>query len=337
MAAVRVHGRGLVRTDAVPVPAPGPNDVLVRVAACGLCGSDITYIAAGGVAFEAEEPFGLGHELSGTVLAVGDQGRDIQPGMRVVVNPMGDGNAIGNGAPDGGFAPYLLIPNATLGSSILPIPDSMSFERAALAEPLSVALHAVRRSGATTASKVAIFGAGPIGLGILMFLKRQGVTDIAVVDRSPSRLERARALGAAHLVDASGGDPAAALGDAHGRGELFGWPTVGTDLYFEASGAAPVLPAIVGMAPFHARVVVVAVHKEPVAINWQMALGKEMTFTTSMAYPDEFPAVLSALADPAFETEPFVSHRFSLDRFDEALTTARDPMQSAKVLIDCTA
>jgi len=335
MKMARVHGRGEVRLDEMPMPEAGPRDVLVRVALCGVCGSDLGYIAGGGVSGPAAGPFGIGHELAGTIEAVGDAVEGLAPGMRVVVNPMGDGNAIGNGAPDGAFAPYLLVPNATRGGSIHPIPDPLSFERAALAEPLSVALHAVRRGGARPGDKAAIFGAGPIGLGILMFLRRAGVADVAVIDRSAGRLDRARRLGAAAVIDANQEDVAKALGRLHGKAELFGWPVVQTGLFFEVSGAPPVLPAIVGMAPFHARVVVVAVHQQPVAIDWRMALGKEMTLTTSMAYPDEFPDVIAALADPDFDTAPLVSHEFPLDRFDDALAAARDREGSAKVLVRC--
>lgn len=337
MRMVRVHGPGAVALDSVPAPEIGEKDVLVQVARCGLCGSDLGYIAAGGVAAPAREPFGLGHELSGTVVATGAAVRGIPVGMRVIVNPMGDGNMIGNGAPDGGFAPLLRVPNATLGASIHAMPESLGWEAAALAEPLAVSLHAVRRSGAGPEDRVAVFGAGPIGLGIVFFLRRAGVRHVAAIDRSPARLERARRLGAEVIVEAGREDAAERLGKAYGRADLFGWPTVGANLFFEVSGAAPVLPAIVAMAPFHARVVVVAVHHEPVPIPWQMALGKEMSFTTSMAYPDEFPEVIAALSEPGFDADALISHRFPLERFEEALAAARDPAASAKVMVACDA
>jgi threonine dehydrogenase-like Zn-dependent dehydrogenase len=119
------------------------------------------------------EPIGLGHELSGTIAAVGQDVRGLAAGMRVIVNPMGGGNAIGNGSPEGAFAPLLLVRNAVAGDGIHPIPDSLPFETAALAEPLSVSLHAVHRSGVVPGSKVAVFGAGSIGLGIVLFLARR--------------------------------------------------------------------------------------------------------------------------------------------------------------------
>lgn len=335
MRMVRVHGRRAVSLDDVAAPEPGPRDVVVRVARCGLCGSDLGYIEAGGVAAPATEPFGLGHELSGTVEAVGADVVGIAPGARVVVNPMGDGNMIGAGAAEGAFAPLLLVRDATVGGSLHPIPDTMSWEAAALAEPLAVALHAVRRAAAVPGDRVAVYGAGPIGLGIIFFLRRAGIEDIVAIDVSSGRLERARRLGAATVVRAGADDVTAALGEAHGRTELFGWPAVGTNLFFEVSGAPTVLPSIVEMAAFHARVVMVAVNHAPIAIDWKMALGREMTFITSMAYPDEFPEVLAAIAAPGFDSDAFISHRFPLDRFDEALAAARDREQSAKVMIAC--
>jgi threonine dehydrogenase-like Zn-dependent dehydrogenase len=252
--------------------------------------------------------------------------------MRVIVNPMGGGNAIGNGAPEGAFAPRLLVRNAVLGDGIHRIPDSLSFEKAALAEPLSVSLHAVNRAGVKPGSRVAVFGAGSIGLGIVLFLARQGVEDIAVVDVSAQRLDRARSLGARLTVDAARDDVAAQLGDLHGRSELFGWPVVRTDTFFEVSGAAGVIPSIIGMAPFHASLVVVAVHHEPVPVNFLMALAKEMTITTSMAYPDEFPEVLATLASGT-DVAPMISHRFALEDYAQAFAVAKDRDSSAKVLI----
>ncbi|MGF7147095.1 threonine dehydrogenase-like Zn-dependent dehydrogenase [Sphingomonas zeicaulis] len=337
MRMVRVHGPGAVSLDDVAIPRCGPTDVLVRVARCGLCGSDLGYIETGGVAAPATEPFGIGHELAGTIEAVGSAVQGIATGTRVIVNPMGDGNGIGAGVPEGAFAPLLRVANATTGGSIHPIPDHVGWDAAALAEPLAVALHAVRRGGATRGDKVAVYGAGPIGLGIIFFLKRMGVGHVAAVDLSAGRLERAARLGADLCVDASRDDIAGALGDAHGRADLFGWPTVGTNLFYEAAGGPAVLPGIVGLAPFHARVVMVAVHHAPLAIDWKMALGKEMSFITSMAYPDEFPEVIAALSEPGFDADAFISHRVPLSRFGDALAAARDRAGSAKIMVTCDA
>lgn len=332
MKAIRVHGPGDLRIDDIARVEPGDRDVVVSVKVCGICGSDAAYVAMGGVAAPAAEPFGIGHELAGVVEAVGAEVTGISPGMRVVVNPMGDGNAIGNGMPEGAFAPSLLVRGATLGGSILPIADDLPFDRAALAEPLSVALHAVRRAAPQPGSKVAVFGAGPIGLGIIFFLRRAGVEDVVAIDLSEERLKRAAALGARATINPAREDVRERLGALHGTGELFGWPVIGTDLFFEVSGAPGIIPLAIELAPFQARLVVVAVHKDPVPVNFQQALGKEMTILTAMAYPDEFPEVLDILHGDA-DLSPLVSHRFDFADFMEAFETARAADRSAKVLV----
>jgi 2-desacetyl-2-hydroxyethyl bacteriochlorophyllide A dehydrogenase len=332
MKAVRLHGPGDLRLDEIEEPVPGPADVVVQVAACGICGSDLSYLRTGGVSAPVVDPIGLGHELAGTIASVGDNVRELAPGMRVTVNPMGGGNAIGNGSREGAFAPRLLVRNAAVGDGIHPIPDSLSFEKAALAEPLSVSLHAVNRAGLHPGSKVAVFGAGSIGLGIVLFLARRGIENVAVIDVSDQRLARAQALGAGVTINPARDDVAAELGELHGRGALFGWPVVETDTFFEVSGAPTVIPSIIGMAPFHATLIVVAVHHEPVPVNFLMALGKEMTITTSMAYPNEFPEVLATLASGA-DVAPIISHRFPLDAYAQAFAVAQDRDASGKVLI----
>ena len=332
MQAARLHGPGDLRVDTIDAPVAGPDDVIVRVGACGICGSDIGYVDAGGVAFPVTEPIGLGHELAGTVVEVGSNVRGLASGMRVVVNPMGDGNAIGNGMVEGGFAPFLRVRGATLGGSILPIPDNLAFEAAALAEPLAVALHAVARSDAGPGDRVAVFGAGPIGLGIIHGLRAAGVTDIAAIDLSAERLARARLLGAGQTIDAGNSDVRAALGALHGEGNLFGWPVVNTNIFFDVSGASSVIPQIIALAPFHARLVVVAVHRTPVAVDFQMALGKELTITTSMAYPTEFPTAVAMLAaDPRLSG--LISHRFDFADFPAAFAMARNAGAAAKVMV----
>ncbi len=129
MKAIRLHGPGDLRLDEIEEPVPGPADVVVQVAACGICGSDLSYLRTGGVSAPVVDPIGLGHELSGTIAAVGDSVQKLAPGMRVIVNPMGGGNAIGNGSREGAFAPRLLVRNAAVGDGIHPIPDSLSFEK----------------------------------------------------------------------------------------------------------------------------------------------------------------------------------------------------------------
>lgn len=334
MKAIRLHGPQDLRCDTIPEPDVGPGDVLVSVKSVGICGSDLTYAKVGGVGAPVSEPIGLGHELSGVVERVGSAVRDVQPGMRVVVNPMGSGNAIGNGMVDGAFAPLLRVCNARLGESVYAIPDHLDFATAALAEPLSVAMHAVNRAGVDEASRAVVFGAGPIGLGIVACLRQWGCRDIVAVDMSDQRLARAKTLGAAVTINPSRESVRDMLSNTHGHGQHFGMPCVGSDVFFEVTGAAQVIADVIDIARFHARLVVVAVHAAPVAVNFAQALAKEMDIFMSMAYPDEFPAVIAMLASGEIDGKAMISHRFGFEDFFEAFAVARDPVASAKVLVE---
>ena len=105
MKRAQIHAPGEVRLDEVAEPEIGPRDALLEVAACGICGSDVSWVRRGGLAGPGPEPMALGHELSGTVVAVGSEVRDVEPGTRVALNPGANGFAIGSGGPEGGFAP----------------------------------------------------------------------------------------------------------------------------------------------------------------------------------------------------------------------------------------
>ena len=142
MLQVRIHGPGDVRVDDVAEPEPGPADVLVRVTACGVCGSDLSYIRMGGLAGPTGEPMCLGHEMAGVVDWVGPQVSGSRVGDRVVVQPGSDElGRIGNGAPQGGLTPLLLVTGADRGR-LHPVPDALPLDVAAFAEPLAVGMHA---------------------------------------------------------------------------------------------------------------------------------------------------------------------------------------------------
>ena len=333
MPLVRIHGIDDVRLDKVDTPSPGPNDVLVSVALCGICGSDIGYIGMGGLGMT--QPMPLGHELVGTVAEVGVNVSQWQPGQRVVVNPMAAGNSIGNGGPEGGFAPLLLVRNvAGQSGALFAIPDQIGDEQAALVEPLSVALHGCHRGRVTAGATAVVFGAGPIGLCTLACLNYLGVDSLVSVDVSDFRLEAARKLGAVPFNPTSGDLPEF-LTEQHGAADLMGMTVPATDLYFEASGAQPVFEQIVGTARTGARLVILGLHKQPVSVDLANVLLRELEIIGSMAYPTEFPEVIEMLVAGHVDTEALVSHRFPLSRFTEALTRARDGSGATKVMVDC--
>ncbi|MEH6593439.1 MAG: zinc-binding dehydrogenase [Halioglobus sp.] len=331
---VVIHGVNEVAIDEVTAPHAGPDDVIINVEQCGICGSDLGYIAMGGL-LGPGVPMRLGHELSGTVVAAGINVHHVAPGDRVVMNPEGNGNRIGNSGSEGGFTPLLLVRGAAKDEqSVVRLPDSLSFEQGAMVEPLSVSMHGVHQGKVTDQDRIVIFGAGPIGLGVVLVAQYYGVQDIVVVDLSEHRLAVARALGAT-TFKADSGDLSAFLIDQYGSSEVMGMPMPAVDVYFEATGVGGVFQQIVGMAQTGARVVVVGVHKAPVELDLVNLLIRELHISGSMAYPTEFPQVIAMLMSGQVDPSPLISHRFPLSEFPSALATAQDQGQAIKVLVDC--
>lgn len=331
---VRIHGVDDVRIDPVPVPQAGPDDVVVDVAACGICGSDLGYIAMGGLT-PPGQPMPLGHELAGIVAQRGANVAHLQPGQRVVVNPTINGTDIGNGGPEGGFAPQLLVTAvAQHPDAVLPLPDTLSFHQGALVEPLAVATHGINQGSARPGDKVLVFGAGPIGLCTVIALRYRGIDNIVVADQSSQRLALARQLGANVTCQVPRQDLMPLLQEQQGGGSHYGMPIAGTDLLIEATGVGAVLEQCISLARPGARVVVVGVHKAPIPINPLDLLMKELHLIGSMAYPSEFPEVIAMLASGRVDTSALISHQFELADFATALQTARDREAAAKVMIN---
>ncbi len=333
MSLVQVHGVDEVRIDAVDVPEIGPDDALIKVAACGICGSDLGYIAQGGITAPGV-PMPLGHELSGTIAALGENVRHLAVGQKVTVNPMANGHAIGNGGAEGGFAPLLRVRDAaSVAEAILPLPAGMSFDEAALIEPLSVAMHGVHQSGIEAGQSALVMGAGPIGLCTVLVLKYYGVERIVVADKSAMRLQLARQLGAEAVCNVQESDLENCLREAHGEAAVMGMPVPGTDVYIEATGVGSVLELAIGLARTGATIVVVGVHKAPIEFHPLTLLIKELRLLGAMAYPREFPQVIEMLQGGTVDVAPLISHHFELKDFDKALAVAQDPERAAKVMI----
>jgi len=334
MKAVCIHGPNDVRIDEIPRPQVGPSDVLLKVEACGICGSDLSF-AKLGLLRAGGAPWPLGHEAAGVVVETGSAVTGIKAGLRAVVNPMGAyDNVIGNGGSEGAFADYLLIRNAAVGQHLLPLPEGMAPERAALVEPLAVALHGVNQANPKPGDKVVVYGCGPIGLGAVFWLRRRGIHNFISIDLSARRLEHAKRMGATATIDARNEDVAQALARMHGQhAPVLGAPTVGTDIFMDMAGGPKVLPDIIAMAKFQARIVLTAVYGLPVALDLQTMLIKEIALLTAVGYPNELHEVLQTLA--AINDEdiaPFVSHRYPFSDFSAAFDQAKDS-GSAKVMI----
>ena len=333
MRVLNIHGENDVRLDPTEPPAPGKSDVVVKLKACGICGSDLTYIKLGGIHRKPGGVTPIGHEAAGEVIVVGDEVKDIRVGQRVVINPMQTPSYIGSGGPEGAFTEALLVRDARVGASLLPIPEDLPYEVAALAEPLAVALHGVNRSQAKPGDKVVVFGCGPIGLAMVLWLIDRGVTDVVALDLSQQRLDRALALGARAAFDPTQADLRARLIELHGSARVFSRESVGTDAFIDAAGAPNILSDVVRMAKFQSRMVVTAAYGKPVSIDLGAMLTTEMTITTAVGYPTEMPEVVAALPRLRDKAASLISHRFSFDDVIEALGVAGTP-GSAKVMVD---
>jgi len=331
MKQVNIHGPGEVAIDEVPEPTPGPRDAVVRVSACGICGSDLGYIQVGGLMGPTPEPMPLGHEFSGVVEALGSEVRGIEVGARVVVNPISSDNTIGNGGGQGGFAPRVLVPNAADGLSLYEIPETLPMEIAALTEPISVGLQGVDKTSPEVGERAVVFGAGPIGLASVASLRFRGVEDVVAVDLSPRRLEIARKLGARATLDPSRDDVWSALRDLHGSVDLYGAPMAGSDLVIEASGAGVVIEQVLANAKPGARFSIVALHRTPVPVNFLLVMMKQMQIVGSMGYPDDWNDALALIQGT--DLSPMITHRYPLADFHDALATARQTDVGAKVMI----
>jgi threonine dehydrogenase-like Zn-dependent dehydrogenase len=331
MKASMVTAPGETRVVDVPKPAVGPNDALIRMRACGVCGSDAFYISIGGL---RQGPTPLGHEPAGEVAEIGSAVTGIAVGDHVVINPMASPSAIiGNGGPTGALAEYLLIENAVRGKSLEVVPDHIPFEVAALNEPMAVARHGVNQCRPRPSDKVVVFGAGPIGLGATIAFKSVGVSHVVVADVIPGRLDKAMKVGADAVINSADEDVAQRLVELHGRGDSMFPGKAGTDIFFDAAGVPAVINAALAAAQRGARLGVVAVHKEPIPVDFLNIMSNEITIVGSMGYPDEIFEVTEDLVANWEKYAVIVSHTIPFDEVDDALRTASTPGAADKVVV----
>ncbi|MFJ4370316.1 L-idonate 5-dehydrogenase [Streptomyces chartreusis] len=333
-----IHGRDDLRVEELPVPLPGPGQALVAVRYGGVCGSDLHYWRHGGVGdFRLREPMLLGHEVVGTVVAYGDGASGPLAGTAVAVHPAtpcgrcpecGDGRRnvcrdtryLGSAARfphvQGGFAARVVVP----ADQLRPLPAGLDLRRAALAEPLSVALHAVRRAGNVAGRHVLVTGAGPIGCLVVAAAKAADAARVTVTDLLPAALEYARAAGADTVVRADEPDDA-------------GWPAE-VDVAIEASGVAAGLDTCLRLVRRGGVVVQLGMlppGQSPFAGN--LVVSREIELRGAFRFDTEFDAALELLAvEGSFDG--LVSAVVPVRRAGEAFALAADRSRSCKVLLD---
>ena len=265
----------------------------MRVAACGICGSDVSFVHMGGI---TGRPMALGHELAGVVEWVGDEVTEVAVGDRVVVHPVDEElGRLGSGAAEGGLTPLLLVREAAKGRRLFPVPDAMPLEVAALAEPTAVSMQAVNQAEVQPGDTVAVFGCGPIGLLAIATLADRGIGDVVAIDLSPRRLELAGEFGAAHLVNPSRTTCGPSWPACTAPRPSCSDPTPATDVYIEASGSDHVIGEILEHGRVGGRMSLVAVHYRPVPTNYVHVLMKQFTIRGSFEYPPRFEDAIELL------------------------------------------
>jgi len=219
------------------------------------------------------------------------------------------------------------------GRSLEVVPDHIPFEVAALNEPMAVARHGVNQVAPKPSDKVVIFGAGPIGLGATIGFKSAGAQHVTVVDLIQSRLDKALKVGADAVINSADEEVAQRLIDIHGPGESIFPGKAGTDIYFDAAGAPAVIDTALAAAKTGAKVVVVAVHKEPVPVDFLNVMSNEVTIVGSMGYPKEIFEVTRDIIANWEKYAVIVSHTLPFDHVAEALRMAATPGAADKVVV----
>jgi L-idonate 5-dehydrogenase len=339
MLACVAHGAGDLRLEERPAPLPGPGQVAVAISFGGICGSDLHYYHRGGVGdFRIQEPLVLGHEVVGTVAALGVGAPGPAVGTPVAVHPATpcnrcaecragrrnvcrDARYLGSAARmphvQGGFAGSIVVP----AEQVHPLPAGLAPRAAALAEPLAVALHAVRRAGDVQGRSVLVTGAGPIGCLVVAALRAAGATTVAVSDLVDQALGVAAAVGATSTLRAD--DPGA------------GWPEE-VDVSVEASGSAAGLGTCLARTRRGGTVVQLGLlppGDTPVAGN--LIATRELTLTGAFRFDTEFGEALRLLAS-GLPVEPVLTHVYPAPDAVAAFDVAGDRRQACKVLLDFT-
>ena len=347
MMAARLHGPRDLRVEEVPTPGPPPpGHVLLRVRTTGICGSDLhSYHDARIGDTPIEGPLVIGHEFSAIVEAVGAEALDYQhaplkPGTRVAVDPAqpcGRCESCAGGHPnlclrlhfcgnypDGGsLCEWMHMP----AHSCVPVPDGIDDTRAALLEPLGVALHAVDLARIHVGDSLAIVGAGAIGLLILQLARLSGASPIFVTDRLAWRLARADAWGGIP-IDIDGGDPVQAISrQTRGRG---------VDIAIEAAWADRSITQAIEMLRLGGRAVLVGIPgDDTLTMKHSTARRKGVTIRLSRRMKHTWPRAMSLTLDGRVDLASLVTHRFPLAQAADAFAlnaAYRDGV--VKVVID---
>ena len=340
MRAIVAHEAMDLRIDEFDDVKPGPGEVLIRLATGGICGTDLHYYKHGGFGpIKLKEPMILGHEVSGHVAELGEGVEGVKPGELVAIlpsRPCGDCRYCLEGLPNhclnmrfyGSAMPFPHIQGAfreqlvVEAKQCVPAGD-LSAGEAAMAEPLSVGLHATRRAGDLLGKRVLITGSGPIGALCILAARRAGAREITVTDLSDNALKYAARVGADLTINVA--DNARALeGYAADKGYF--------DVLYECTGAAVALAA--GMAALRPRGIVMQLGLGgDMEIPMMMLTAKELDLRGSFRFHEEFAVGVDLMRKGLIDVKPLITHTMPLDDALIAFKTAEDRSQAMKTQI----
>jgi L-iditol 2-dehydrogenase len=318
------YGPKDLRLEEVPVPEVGAGEVLVEVKAALTCGTDVKIYRRGHPLIEA--PYPLGHEFSGVVTEVGPGVEGVEKGMPVVTSntapcgvcfycKRGQANLCDNRTLlYGAYAQYILVPAPIVKANIRRVPEGVTFQEAALVEPLSCALFGVRESNVSVGDSVAVIGAGPIGLFFVNLCKLRGA-EVTAIDLSDARLEIARRLGADETVNAKVPDVVQTVKNLTDQAR-------GVDIAIEAAGYPETWEQAIQMARKGGLVTLFGGCKSGTSISISTERLHYLGLTIKGAFhttPYEIEVALDLIARKAIDTEAFISGEFPLSRVKEAL------------------
>ena len=317
------------------ITALAPDEVLVRVRASALCGSDL-HIARGRHP-SAPLPVTIGHEFAGDVQAVGSAVKNVAVGRRVTAEPCivcGTCEACRHGDygycehisftyrnGDGAMADYVVVKAAC----VYELPDDLSYETGALIEPLSVATHAVRRAQIQLGETVLILGAGAIGMMTAAMCRRSGAAQVIVADLSDSRLEMALQMGATVAINSGRTDLEQDVARLTGG--------QGVDKSFECVGRESCFLQAIQTLRRNGTATVVGIYEQPqITFPASRLVTHEIHIQGAQGYCWDFPIAIAAARD--LPLEKFITHTFPLEQLQQALDTALDPASnSIKVIV----
>lgn len=334
-AAVLRRGRMVVRDD-VPEPVPGPGQVLVEVKACGICGSDLHFATYGeellattsqleGVpdqndSVDLSRDIFMGHEFSAEILQAGPDTDTHAPGtlvtsVPVLISPRGVDMIVYSNTTLGGYAERMLL-SAPL---LLPVPNGLPPEPAALTEPMAVGLHAVNASRIERGETALVIGCGPVGIAVIAALMLRGVENIVASDFSPTRRQLAATMGAHVTIDPAQDSPFHQCAPA---------------VVFEAVGAPGIIDDILRRCPAKTRVVVAGVCMQPDTVHPLYGAAKQVSIQFVFGYdPAEFAVSLRAIAEGDIDVRPMITGSVPLDGMADAFDELAAPDAHCKILV----